>query len=400
MPPNPTAQSGPSLEFVVIIALMTAITAFAIDAMLPALPAIAADLGASGNDQQLIVAVLFLGTAFGQLIYGPVSDSYGRRSPALIGFAIFIFGCVVSLVARDFTTMLAGRFLQGLGAAGPRIISIAIVRDRYEGRAMASVMSLTMTLFILIPVVAPSIGQAIVSYGSWHLIFAALLGLVALTLAWFALRMDESLPKERRMPLSLGRVLTAFAEVAGNRRVAGPALGAGFVVGGLIAYLSSAQQILGELYGLGDRFPLVFGSLAAFVGVASLINSWLVMKFGIRRLCYGALLAFIGAAAVYLVLVIIGGGVPSLAITYVWLAITFSAFGLLFGNMNALAMEPVGHIAGSAAALIGSFTTFQSAAIGVVIARSFDGTMLPMAAGFLLLGLAALGCLAWSDTRP
>ena len=165
--------------------------------------------------------------AFGQLIYGPLSDSYGRRPLALAGFALFLFGCVVSLLARDFTTMLVGRFLQGLGAAGPRIISIAIVRDRYEGRAMASVMSLTMTLFILIPIVAPSIGQAMLSLASWRMIFAAMLGLGVLTVVWFALRMDESLPEIRRMPLSLGRVLSAFAEVARNRRAAGPALGAG-----------------------------------------------------------------------------------------------------------------------------------------------------------------------------
>lgn len=400
MPPKEAAQAGPSLEFVVVIALMTAITAFSIDAMLPALPQIGADLGAAGNDRQLVISTLFIGMAFGQLIYGPLSDSYGRRPLALAGFALFLFGCVVSLLARDFTTMLVGRFLQGLGAAGPRIISIAIVRDRYEGRAMASVMSLSMTLFILIPIVAPSIGQAMLSLASWRMIFAAMLGLGVLTVVWFALRMDESLPEIRRMPLSLGRVLSAFAEVARNRRAAGPALGAGWIMGGLIAYLSAAQQIFGEVYGLGDWFPVVFGSLAAFVGVSSLINSRLVMTLGMRRLCRAALLAQIAAAAVFMVVVGAWHGVPPLAVTYIWLAITFSAFGLLFGNLNALAMEPVGHIAGSAAALIGAFTTLQSAVIGILIARVFDGTLLPMAVAFLLLGLAALACLAWAEPTP
>jgi MFS transporter, DHA1 family, multidrug resistance protein len=393
-------NKSPSLEFVIIIALMTAIIAFSIDAMLPALPLIAADLGAQGNDRQLVISALFLGLAFGQLFYGPISDTIGRRPAVVFGFVLFLAGCLVSIFARDFTTMLVGRVLQGLGAAGPRIVSIAIVRDRYEGPAMAKVMSLAMTLFILIPVIAPSLGQGLLAFGPWEVIFGAMFALGAVTLVWFWFRMEESLAPENRQPLSIGRVAAAFGECVRNHAVLGAALASGFVFSALIAYLSMAQQLFAETYGAGAWFPIIFGALAAFVGGSSLVNSQLVMRFGMRRLSWWALYAFTGAAAVFEVVAMAFHGVPPLALTLIWLAITFSTLGVLFSNLNALAMEPMGHIAGSAAAFIGASTTLMSAGIGAVIGRTYDGTVLPVTLAFLLLGIAAMASLGWAGTEP
>ncbi len=393
-------NKSPSLEFVILIALMTAIVAFSIDAMLPAIPAIARDLGANGNDRQLVVSSMFLGMAFGQLFYGPMSDTLGRRPMVILGFVVFLAGCLVSILARDFNTMLAGRVLQGLGAAGPRIVSIAMVRDRYEGPAMARVMSLAMTLFILVPVFAPTIGQAFLTLGSWRLIFGGMLALAAAIFIWFWARMDESLPANKRMPLSAARVLSAFWETLNNRAVLGAGIATGLVFSALIAYLSMAQQIFADVYGVNAWFPLIFGGLAVFVGLSSLVNAQLVMRFGMLRLSWLALLIFTGGALLFLMVAWSTQGTPPFAVTLIWLAVTFATLGLLFGNLNAMAMEPVGHIAGSAAALIGALTTLMSAIIGALIGFTYDGTMLPLAYAFVALGLASLAAIAWSTRLP
>jgi DHA1 family bicyclomycin/chloramphenicol resistance-like MFS transporter len=239
-----------SFEFIALMAVMTSIIAFSIDAMLPALPQIAADLGvANVNDRQLVVIVLFIGLALAQIVYGPVSDTLGRKPAAYIGFSIFIVGSLLCIFAGTFEIMLIGRFLQGVGAAGPRIVSLALVRDLYSGRAMAKVMSMVMGVFIIVPVIAPSVGQVLLLVGDWRLIFVALLAEGIIGIVWFAWRQPETLREDRRAPFSLRRILRAFGEAFTHPVTLGYTVAAGLVFGAFVGYLASTQQVLGELYG-------------------------------------------------------------------------------------------------------------------------------------------------------
>ena len=394
-------QDGPDRrlgEFVALIALMISLVALSIDAMLPALQEIGADLGARrGNDAQLIITALFLGLAFGTMIYGPISDSTGRKPPIYAGFALFILGCLLSVAATSFSTMLAGRFLQGLGVAGPRIVAIALVRDRFEGRAMARVMSLVMGVFILVPAVAPAVGQGILLVAHWRAIFGVLLGLALVSLVWFSLRQQETLTPNLRAPFSLLRIVRAVRETCSNRTAFGYTIAAGLMFGALIAYLNSAQQIFQGQYGLGLQFPLYFAALALSIGAASWVNARLVMRFGMRRLSSLALLAFTGLSLTFFAIAWATAGDPPLWALMAYLMPVFFCIGILFGNFNALAMDPLGHIAGVAASVIGSLTTFISLLIGTAIGQAYDGTVLPLVGGFAVLGITAIAVMRWIE---
>jgi MFS transporter, DHA1 family, multidrug resistance protein len=381
--------------------MMTSLVAFSIDSMLPALPQIAHDLGiARENDRQLIVSVLFLGLASGQLVYGPVSDSVGRKPAMYVGFAIFLAGDVLCLVAAGFPMMLAGRFLQGLGAAGPRIVSMAMVRDLFEGRAMARVMSLTSSVFILVPIIAPSIGQGLLLLGSWRLIFVVLLLQGVAGFAWLAWRQDETLPAPRRAAFRPRRIARAFLEVSRSRVAVGYTLAAGLVSGAFVGWLTSCQQVLQELYGLGRLFPLYFASLALTFGVASLVNARLVMRLGMRRLAGSALAVMSSLSIAFFVVATASGGQPPLWSLMSYMMAVFFCIGLLFGNFNALAMEPLGHIAGVAAAVVGSVTSFLSLVLGTGLGQAYDGSVRPLVAGFAILGMASAGCMTFAERVP
>jgi DHA1 family bicyclomycin/chloramphenicol resistance-like MFS transporter len=379
-----------SFEFIALMAVMTSIIAFSIDAMLPALPQIAADLGvADVNDRQLVVIVLFVGLALAQIAYGPISDTMGRKPAAYIGFTIFIAGSLMCIFAGSFDVMLIGRFLQGVGAAGPRIVSLALVRDLYSGRAMAKVMSMIMGVFIIVPVIAPSVGQALLLIGDWRLIFVALLAEGVIGLAWFAWRQPETLRADRRAPFSLRRILGAFAEAFTHPVTLGYTVAAGLVFGAFVGYLASTQQVLGELYGLGAQFPLYFGANALAFGLASMLNAKLVMKLGMRRLAGSGLGATSALSVVFFIVTLLLEGHPPLWTLMGYLLLTFFFVGVLFGNFNALAMEPMGHIAGVAAAVIGSGATIISSVLGWALGQAYDGTVRPMIAGFAVLTLLA-----------
>ncbi|HEY1383960.1 MAG TPA: MFS transporter, partial [Dongiaceae bacterium] len=242
------ASHGASWEFIILMAVMTSIIAFSIDSMLPALPQIGAELGvANENDRQLVVIVLFIGLSLAQIAYGPAADTVGRKPAAYCGFAVFIIGSLMCVFAGSFEVMLIGRFLQGVGAAGPRIVSLALVRDLYSGRAMARIMSMVMGIFIIVPVIAPSVGQALMLFGDWRFIFVALLAEGVIGLVWFALRQPETLREDRRMAFSLRRIFNAFREACTNPVTLGYTVAAGLVFGAFVGYLASTQQILGEL---------------------------------------------------------------------------------------------------------------------------------------------------------
>ncbi len=392
----PPAQTRPLAEFVALMALMISIVALSTDAMLPALAIIGRDLGAlEPNDNQLVVSAFFLGLAVGQVFFGPISDSIGRKPAINAGFAIFAAGCVLSIVATDFNMMLAGRVLQGIGAAGPRTVAVALVRDQYAGRAMARIMSFVMTVFILVPIAAPMLGQGILIFAEWHVIFALFLALAVLAVVWLSLRQPETLPREKRRPFSLMRIARAMLEVVRTRAAVGAALAAGIIFSAMIGYLTSSQQIFQDTYRVGDLFALYFAILAVAIGAASLTNARLVMRLGMRRLTVRALIAIIALSGVFFAIAAGLGGTPPLWAFMVYGMPTFFCMGILFGNLNAMAMEPLGHIAGVGSAVVASLTGFVSLVIGSSIGQAYDGTVLPLVGGYGVLAAAALVLVLW-----
>jgi DHA1 family bicyclomycin/chloramphenicol resistance-like MFS transporter len=399
MPPPPAARRGPGfIEFVIMIALMTSMVALSIDAMLPALPLIAGDLGVENlNHSQFVITLFFAGLAAGQVFFGPLSDAVGRRPAIIAGLLIFTAGCLLSLFAADYSFMLLGRLLQGFGAAGPRIASIALVRDRYRGREMARVMSFVMTVFILVPVFAPAVGQGILLIAGWQAIFGLFLVLAFGIGGWFWARQPETLTAQYRTRFSLAGIAIGTLGILRLRPVFGYALTMGFVFGAFIGYLSSSQQILQVQYALGNLFPLYFGILASVIGCASLVNARLVTRLGMRRLSRLALQTMCALSVLFCVPGWIYGGHPPLPVLMLYLLPLFFCFGILFGNLNAMAMEPLGHVAGLGSAVVGSLATFVSVIFGILISAAYDGTVLPMVLGFALLGLCSLGIMRWTE---
>jgi len=384
------------------MALMMSLMAMAIDAMLPALAEMGRDLGvAHANQAQLVIAALLLGMTAGQLIYGPISDSVGRKPAIYAGLAMFVAGSALSMVATSFPLMLLGRMLQGFGAAGPRIVVVALVRDQYAGNAMARIMSLVLTTFILVPAVAPAIGQGILLVAHWRAIYGLLLVLGVVTLIWFALRQPETLPLERRVSFSLAKIMLGVRETCSHRVALGYTLGAGLVFGAFLGYINSSAQIFLSAYGVGRLFPLYFGGLALAIGGATYLNARLVMRYGMRRLASLAVSVIGGSSALFFAIAYAAGGHPPLWTLIVALAIVFFCFGMVFGNFNALAMEPLGHIAGVGAAVVGTITSIMSLVLGTLIGQAYDGTVLPLIGGFAVLGLGSLAAMRWAERgRP
>lgn len=385
-------------ERVALLAALISIVALSIDAMLPALDEIAADLPIAGkNSQQLVISALIVGLSAGQLIAGPLSDSFGRRPVIVTGLVIFLLGSLVSLMADDFGTLLIGRCLQGLGAAGPRVVTIAVVRDQFEGRAMARVLSFVMTVFIAVPALAPALGQTVLWIGSWRTIFAVLLAFAALALLWFWFRQGETLSADKRLPLRLSRIISSFAECIRHPVSLCYIVVAGFVFGSFVGYLTSVQQIFTEIYCAGEWFALYFGVLALALGTASVINARFVMQVGMGRMTVGALVVLVALTIAGLSVVLWSDGAPDLPLFMALMFPTFFCLGLVFGNVNALAMEPMGHIAGSAAAVIAALNGLIAVTIGTFIGQSFDGTVVPVFLGFAIAAVGSLVVIAVYD---
>lgn len=385
-------------ETIALMALMMSLPVMSIDAILPALTEIGRDLNVQrANDNQLIVSLLIFGMAVGQIVYGPLSDSLGRKPTIYIGFGIYIAGCLLSLTAPLFPIMLLGRIFQGLGAAGPRIVTMAIVRDQYEGRAMARVMSFVMTVFIFVPVIAPSFGQAILFVASWHAIFIAFIAMALVAVTWFAIRQPETLDPARRIRFSPRRIVKGAREVCSIRVSFGYSIAAGFIFGSFIGYLNSAQQIFQGLYGLGVQFPLFFGLTAFSIGSALFFNARLVMRLGMRLLTRRALTGISVLSSFYFAVAWAASGSPPFWSLIVYLMVTFFGFGILFGNLNAIAMEPLGHIAGVGAAVVGSLSTLISVPIGILIGQCYNETVLPLLGGFSIFSIVSFFAIRWTE---
>jgi DHA1 family bicyclomycin/chloramphenicol resistance-like MFS transporter len=385
-------------ESLVLMALMISLVSLSVDTMLPALPDIGADLNVGhANDVQMIISSLFLGLSIGLIFYGPLSDSLGRKPVLFAGMAVFIGGCTLSIFSTSFTIMLVGRVLQGLGAAGPRSVVLALVRDQYEGRAMARIMSTIMSIFIMIPVFAPSIGQGILLLADWRAIFAALLVLAAIVLVWFGGRHPETLSPDHRLPFSCRKIAAALVEVCRHPVALGYTVAAGFIMGAFLGYLNSVQQIIQDLYGLGLWFPLIFGILGLSLGSALFLNSRIVMRLGMRKLARRAMATLAGLSASYLAVVTAFGGRSPFWMLMAFLLAAFFCIGFLFGNLNAIAMSPLGHIAGTASAVVGSLSTFLAVPLAFLIGRLYNDTTLPMIGGFVLLSCISSGIMRWAD---
>lgn len=372
-------------EFSLLVALMMSVVAISIDALLPALDAIRADIVLSHpNQAQLVVSALFFGMALGQLICGPLSDATGRKKVLNGGIALFLAGTVVCYFASDINTLLLGRFIQGLGVAGPYVSAISIVRDKYSGNDMARIMSLVMMIFVMVPAIAPSLGQAVLWVGSWRDIFLLYVFYALLIVLWIFLRLEETLPQAHRIPMTKKGFAEGFKEVIRNVPTVGYMISMGFFFGSFVGYLNSSQQIFQDLFQTGELFTLYFGLLAVVFGAASLVNSRLVQKWGMQRLSDNAVWGIIVSSALFLALHLAAD--IQLWMFLLYAAILFFSFGLVFGNINALAMEPMGHVAGIAAAIIGSVSSIMSMLIGTVIGQMYNGTLIPVTAGFLLFG--------------
>ena len=376
-------------EFVIVIASIMALNPLAMDMMLPALPNIGSTFQiVPANRPQEVLSTFLIGFGVGQFVMGPLSDRFGRRPVLLGGMTVYFVASVLAISAPSFETLLLARTLQGLGTSATRVIATSIVRDCYAGRHMASVMSLAMMVFIAVPVVAPSLGEAVMLLTQWRGIFVVLTLYGVLTLIWSALRMPETLPLSEQKSLAVQYVLGAFRQTVTNRQTIGYALAAGGVQASLYGFVFSSEQVFTEIYALGNYFPLAFAAIAVGIAVASFLNARFVGRVGMRVISHGALVGFVAVAGIML----LGAKtqILPLPLFMTLAALMMFAFGLMFANFTALAMEPQGRIAGTASSLYGSITTLLGIGIGSVIGQDYDGTLLPFAIGFFFCAQAAL----------
>ncbi len=379
-------------EFIALIAALMALNALAIDVMLPALPYMGEDLGVSNeNERQLVVSAYMLGFGLAQLAFGPLTDRFGRRAPLFFGIGLYVICAFAATFAPTFAILLALRFTQGLGAASTRVIATSIVRDRFSGREMAEVMSLTFMVFMAIPIIAPGIGQIILLTGPWHYIFLFMAGLSAAIWIWAWFRLPETLHPEYRRELKLSVIVEGFRLVFTNRVAFFYGLAGMFLFGAMFGFIISTQQIFVGIYGLGPWFPLAFATMAGFMAVSSFLNSRIVKRFGMRRLSHTSMLIYVACASILLILSVMGP-VP-FWLFFGLLMIIQVAFGNAASNMNSLSMEPLGAVAGTAASVFGFSQTVGGALLGTLTGQQFNGTLTPNATGYVVMGLLVLCCI-------
>ncbi|MGJ5096385.1 multidrug effflux MFS transporter [Bradyrhizobium oligotrophicum] len=376
-------------EFVIVVAAIMALNPLAMDMMLPALPNIGASFHIDiANRLQTVLSAFVIGFGLGQFVIGPLSDSFGRRPVLIGGMVLYAVASLLAIAAPSFEMLLLARALEGLGTAATRVIATSIVRDCYAGRRMASVVSLAMMVFIAIPVIAPSFGQAVMLLTQWRGIFVVLTLYGIVTLLWTAMRLPETLPESERKPFSAKEIIAAFRNTLTNRQTLGYALAASGIFGAVLGYVLSSQQLFTGVYHLGRYFPLAFAAIAVTIAVAGFLNARLVGRLGMRMISHGALVGSVVIALACFSAAVLG-------MLPLWLFMLLSAgmmftFGLMFANFTALAMEPQRANAGTASSLYGSITTLLGMAAGAVVGQAFDGSALPFAAGFLACTSSAL----------
>ncbi|HVF94251.1 MAG TPA: multidrug effflux MFS transporter [Sphingomonas sp.] len=394
--PAPTGAPIGFVEFVALVASLMALGALGIDSMLPALPAIGASLGvATENERQFIITAFVLGFGVAQLIHGPLADRYGRRTVLLWAIGGYAIANVAAGASSSFTALLVARVLGGAMVAASRVATVAMVRDCYHGRAMARVMSMSFMVFMIAPVLAPAFGQLVLLVADWRGIFWAISGTALALFAWFFIRMPETLHPQDALPLSATRILAGWRFTVGDRWSLGYTLASGMLLGGLYGYLNSVQQIMFDTFGHPQLLAVMFALTAGLMAAANLGNARLVMRLGTRLISHSALTALIVLSAAHLV--VASTGYETLVSFVVFQALTMACFGLATSNFSSMAMENMGSIAGTASSVQGFTSVLVGATIGAAIGQAFDGTTRPLAAGFLLVGLAALAIVAITE---
>ncbi len=333
--------------------------------------------------------------ALSELFCGPISDAIGRKPVLYAGMALYLVSSLICYFAQTIDILLMGRFIQGFAVAGPYVSVISIVRDKYAGREMARIMSLVMMIFILVPAIAPGLGQAILYFSTWRTIFLMYIGLAIVISIWVFFRLEETLKPENRVKLNTKNLLHNCREILTNRITMSYTICMGICFGSFIGYLNSSQQIFQVQFQTGNMFALYFGILALVLGVAALVNSRIVEKLGMRYICIRSTIGIIIASGIFLAVNLL---VPvTLWMFLIYAAALFFAFGLMFGNLNAISMEPMGHIAGIASAVTGSIASGISMLLGAVIGQLYDNTLIPVVTGFLVLGILSLGAMLYAE---
>lgn len=400
--PQPRAASaGPSQplpEFIAMLALIFASIAFSIDSMLPSLPEIAHELTPDDvNRAQLVLTAFVAGLGGGLFIAGPLSDAFGRKPVIVLGFAIYAMGAIAAVFAPSLEMLLAARVLQGIGGAGPRIVSLALVRDLYQGREMARITSFVMMIFILVPAVAPSLGAGIIHFAGWRGVFGAFVVLAVIGSLWLGLRQVETLPPARRRPLRLSSLMSGAREVLAHKQVRLVTVVMTLGFGQMFALLSSAQQLFSQTYGKGESFPLWFAGMALLSGTGTMLNARYVMRLGMRRIVTAAYGMQVVVSGVMLVLVLGNLLPPALQFPafFLWAVSVFFMAGVTFGNLNAMALQHMGHLAGMAASVVASVSTLGAVLIAAPVGQLYDGTVRPM----ILATLVCSGLALWLMRR-
>lgn len=393
--PHPAHRLG-FAEFVALMAALMAIAALSIDSMLPALPAIGRSLSvADANDRQWIISSFMLGFGGAQLIYGPLSDRFGRRPVLLASLAAAIACNLLAAAAPSFAMLIVARVAAGVATAAGRVLSVSIVRDRVAGDEMARVMSLIAIVFMIVPIAAPSIGQLILLVAPWRWIFGVIAGAGVLLLIWSAWRLPETLDPANMRRLDARDIAAGFRSVLTQRISLGYTLGSTLMQGALFGFILSVQQVFEQEFRAPQLFPALFAVMAGTMAAASFLNSRLVMRVGARAVSHRAMIGFVVFAALHLFVAAMGW--ETIASFTILQALAMSCFSLAAANMNSVAMEPMGEMAGTASSIQGFIQTVGGVTIGAVIGQSFDGTTVPLYAGFTLCGLAALAVVAFAE---
>lgn len=376
-------------QFVALIAALMAVNALAIDSMLPALPQIGMALGVTNpNQNQLIITAYLLGFGVAQLGYGALADRYGRKPVMLAGLAIYVLCSILCAFATSFEMMLAARALTGVGAAATRVLTVSIVRDSYSGRQMARVMSLSFIVFLAVPIIAPSLGQVIMLVAPWRWVFGVLAVFGMAVAVWTWLKLPETLHAEDRRAISASAVIASFRVALTDKVAMGYTLAMTLVLGGLFGFLNSAQQVFVDVFKAETLFTIIFAGIAGGMAVSSLINAQIVDRLGMRKVSHSALIGYIVVATVHAAVAL--AGLETLWTFALLQAAMMFCFGLVASNFGAMAMEPLGHLAGMAASVQGFITTIGGAILGYLIGQQFNGSTVPLTLGFALLGFAAL----------
>jgi len=383
------SQKG-SIEFIALMASLMSVVALAIDALLPALDVIGLAVNTqTPTENQLIITMIFLGLGIGPLIFGPLSDNLGRKPVVYFGFILFLLASFICVSAETIEYMIAGRILQGIGLSAPRTISIAIIRDKYQGDPMARIMSFVTVVFLLVPIVAPAIGKLVLDHFDWQSIFLMQLWCSGAVALWFWKRQPETLAPNNKRTLRFQDYIHGLGEVFKQPKTMGYTLISGLVFGSFMVYLGGAQQIFHQQYDLKEEFPLIFAGLSIAIGLAIFSNGHLVMRFGMKKMVTTALYGFFGVALLY-VLLFYGQDNPGIEILMLFFGLQFFAIGFLFGNLRALAMQPMGHIAGMAAAITGFISTIMALPISTFIGTYIEDQVWPIFLGFTICGAISL----------